>query len=79
MPAMLRFILAALFLAFTTAPAQQIILLKLDDVIARRVGTKPVSDRWQKVHDYLIAQGSKAPSESSPSRSKKTTRCIFSG
>ena len=33
--------------------AQQVILLKLDDVIARRVGTKPVSDRWLRVHDYL--------------------------
>lgn len=30
------------------AKAQQIILLKLDDVIARRVGAKPVSDRWLK-------------------------------
>lgn len=59
MPAMLRFILAAFLLAVTAAHAQQIILLKLDDVIARRVGTKPVSDRWQKVHDYLIAQGIK--------------------
>jgi len=38
-----------------TSQAQQIILLKLDDVIARRVGTKPVSDRWLKVHDYLVS------------------------
>lgn len=59
MPVMLRFILAACIFAVTAAHAQQIILLKLDDVIARRVGTKPVSDRWQKVHDYLIAQGIK--------------------
>jgi peptidoglycan/xylan/chitin deacetylase (PgdA/CDA1 family) len=42
-----------------TASAQQIILLKLDDVIARRVGTKPVSDRWQKIHDHLKAQNIK--------------------
>jgi hypothetical protein len=45
MPVMLRFILAACFFAVTAAHAQQIILLKLDDVIARRVGTKPLSDR----------------------------------
>lgn len=42
--------------AIARAAEPQIILLKLDDVIARRVGTKPVSHRWQKVHDYLIAQ-----------------------
>lgn len=30
------------------AKGQQIILLKLDDVIARRVGAKPVWDRWLK-------------------------------
>jgi hypothetical protein len=28
-------------------------------VTAQRVGTKPVSDRWQKVHDHLIAHGIK--------------------
>ena len=51
-PSMKRLLL---FLALA-APAladPQIILLKLDDVIARRVGAKPVSDRWLKVHDYL--------------------------
>lgn len=37
----------------------QIILLKLDDVIARRVGPKPVSDRWQKIHDHLKANNIK--------------------
>ena len=37
MPVMLRFILAACFFAFTAAHAQQIILLKLDDVIAREM------------------------------------------
>ena len=48
------FTAAILLTSFTgRAQAQQIILLKLDDVIARRVGTKPVSDRWLKVHDYL--------------------------
>lgn len=52
-------LLFALFCASIHAADSQIILLKLDDVIARRVGTKPVSDRWQKVHDYLIAQGIK--------------------
>lgn len=51
MPAMIRLLFAACFFAITTAHAQQIILLKLDDVIARRVGTKPVSDRWQKVRE----------------------------
>lgn len=54
-----RFILACLFAFTAAAHAEQIILLKLDDVIARRVGAKPVSDRWLKVHDYLIAQGIK--------------------
>ena len=58
-PAMLRVLLftaAVLITPFAEkVQAQQIILLKLDDVIARRVGTKPVSDRWLKVHDYLQA------------------------
>jgi peptidoglycan/xylan/chitin deacetylase (PgdA/CDA1 family) len=52
--------LFALALAFQVHAAEpQIILLKLDDVIARRVGTKPVSDRWLKVHDYLVANNIK--------------------
>lgn len=51
-------LLLALFLV-SSIQAQQVILLKLDDVIARRVGTKPVSDRWLKVHDYLKAQNIK--------------------
>lgn len=54
----LRLLLLALLLA-SSVHAQQVILLKLDDVIARRVGTKPVSDRWLKVHDYLKAQNIK--------------------
>lgn len=37
----------------------QIILLKLDDVIARRVGSKSVSDRWLRVYDYLKANAIK--------------------
>ena len=42
---MLRLIFLALFFNFSIQAAEpQIILLKLDDVIARRVGTKPVSD-----------------------------------
>lgn len=46
--------LLALVFAFQVhATEPQIILLKLDDVIARRVGKQAVSDRWQKVHDYL--------------------------
>jgi peptidoglycan/xylan/chitin deacetylase (PgdA/CDA1 family) len=49
--------IAPLSTAIATEP--QVILLKLDDVIARRVGTKPVSDRWLRVHDYLKAQGIK--------------------
>lgn len=56
---MLRPFILALCLTSALHAAEQIILLKLDDVIARRVGTQPVSDRWQKVHDYLIAQGIK--------------------
>lgn len=49
--------LLALFLglccATLSAAESQIILLKLDDVIARRVGKQAVSDRWLRVHDYL--------------------------
>lgn len=41
------------------APAQevksQVILLKLDDVVARRVSSSPVSPRWQKIADFLKA------------------------
>jgi hypothetical protein len=33
----------------------QVILLKLDDVVARRTGTSPVSPRWQRMADYLEA------------------------
>lgn len=47
--------LFCLLAASPGAAEPQIILLKLDDVIARRVGAKPVSDRWLKVHDYLVA------------------------
>lgn len=51
---LLSFLLQASLFATTLSAAEpQIILLKLDDVIARRVGAKPVSDRWLKVHDYL--------------------------
>lgn len=39
--------------AFAQETKPQVILLKLDDVIARRVGSKPVSDRWLKITDYL--------------------------
>jgi peptidoglycan/xylan/chitin deacetylase (PgdA/CDA1 family) len=56
---MTRLVIAFTLLFLGSAHAQQIILLKLDDVIARRVGTKPVSDRWQKTHDFLVAQGIK--------------------
>ncbi len=45
--------LLATCLLSAAAHAQQVILLKLDDVIARRVGSKPVSDRWLKIADYL--------------------------
>ncbi len=51
----MKYFLFFLALASQAFAGPQIILLKLDDVIARRVGTKPVSDRWLKVHDYLIA------------------------
>ena len=54
------FLLQVSLLAATLSAADpQIILLKLDDVIARRVGAKPVSDRWLKVHDYLKANNIK--------------------
>lgn len=51
----MKHLLTFLLLALTShAFAEpQVILLKLDDVIARRVGAKPVSDRWLRVHDYL--------------------------
>ncbi|MFZ2276172.1 MAG: DUF2334 domain-containing protein [Prosthecobacter sp.] len=50
----LSLLLQVSLLAATLSAAEpQIILLKLDDVIVRRVGAKPVSDRWLKVHDYL--------------------------
>jgi peptidoglycan/xylan/chitin deacetylase (PgdA/CDA1 family) len=52
----LSLLLQVSLLAATLSAAEpQIILLKLDDVIARRVGAKPVSDRWLKVHEYLKA------------------------
>ena len=42
------------------APAgTQIILLKLDDVVARRVSSSPVSLRWHKIADYLKANNIK--------------------
>lgn len=56
----MKYLLPLLALAAQLHAAEpQVILLKLDDVIARRVGTKPVSDRWQKVHDYLKANNIK--------------------
>lgn len=56
----LSLLLQVSLLAATLSAAEpQIILLKLDDVIARRVGAKPVSDRWLKVHDYLKANNIK--------------------
>jgi peptidoglycan/xylan/chitin deacetylase (PgdA/CDA1 family) len=39
--------------ADTTRP--QIILLKLDDVVAYRPGREPVPPRWQRITDYLLA------------------------
>jgi peptidoglycan/xylan/chitin deacetylase (PgdA/CDA1 family) len=45
--------------ASKAAPSPQIILLKLDDVVALRVGAKPVSARWLRVYDYLKANGIK--------------------
>lgn len=53
---LLRFFVLFCCLVFTAQAQEskpQIILLKLDDVIARRVGAKPVSDRWLKITDYL--------------------------
>jgi peptidoglycan/xylan/chitin deacetylase (PgdA/CDA1 family) len=48
------FILLALAAQVLAAP--QIILLKLDDVVPRRVGSSPISPRWQKTADYLKAE-----------------------
>lgn len=66
---MRRFALLGLFLAASawslhaqsSAPAdaakpRQVILLKLDDVVAKRLGSSPVSARWQRITDYLKAQ-----------------------
>lgn len=46
---------AALAPSFAADAKPQIILLKLDDVVARRTGTSPVSPRWQRIADYLKA------------------------
>lgn len=43
----------ALQAAADPAPKQQIILLKLDDVIANPAGKTPVSPRWERIADYL--------------------------
>lgn len=57
---MIKTILALLlFVSSIHAAEPQVILLKLDDVIARRVGKQPVSDRWLRVHDYLKANNIK--------------------
>lgn len=53
---MLKHIVLFCCLAFAAQAQEsrpQIILLKLDDVVARRVGAKPVSDRWLRITDYL--------------------------
>ena len=53
---MKRILLTALlgfFVQRSVAAEPQIILLKLDDVVARHTGSSPVSARWQRVHDYL--------------------------
>ncbi len=50
------FLIAALLAVFVQqsfGAEPQVILLKLDDVIARQTGKSPVSARWQRVHDYL--------------------------
>ncbi|MGV3663566.1 MAG: DUF2334 domain-containing protein [Prosthecobacter sp.] len=49
----LAFFCCLAFAAQAQESRPQVILLKLDDVIARRVGAKPVSDRWLKITDYL--------------------------
>lgn len=53
-------LLALSFWLQVHAADPQVILLKLDDVVAHRVGTKPVWDRWLRVHDYLKASNIKA-------------------
>ncbi len=54
---MKRFLCALLLSVVGSAFAEpQVILLKLDDVVARKIGSSPVSLRWQKVHDYLNEQ-----------------------
>ena len=55
-----------LLIAFTTClPAaelgknKQVVLLKLDDVVASRIGKGPVSARWQRTADFLKASNIK--------------------
>jgi peptidoglycan/xylan/chitin deacetylase (PgdA/CDA1 family) len=52
MKSFLCLLLVSIFQSLFSAEPQ-VILLKLDDVIARRVSSSPVSDRWQRVADYL--------------------------
>jgi len=47
------FLFALAFAHQAIAADEQIILLKLDDLVAPRAGSSPVSPRWQKVADYL--------------------------
>jgi peptidoglycan/xylan/chitin deacetylase (PgdA/CDA1 family) len=45
-------LLAAVFPSL--AAASQVIILKLDDIVQHHDARKPVSDRWLKVHEYLV-------------------------
>lgn len=38
-------------------PKPQVILLKLDDVVARPSANGPVAERWQRIADYLTENG----------------------
>ncbi len=49
-------LLAFLFAAFVSSAAAdpQVVILKLDDVVAQPSAKGPVSERWQRIADYLV-------------------------
>jgi peptidoglycan/xylan/chitin deacetylase (PgdA/CDA1 family) len=49
-------LLAFLFSAFVSSAAAdpQVVILKLDDVVAQPSANGPVSERWQRIADYLV-------------------------
>ncbi len=58
-PLLILLALTGVFLGHALAAEPQIILLKLDDVVAGHIGKGPVSSRWQRTADYLKANNIK--------------------